>query len=124
MQKCLDLAQKGRANAAPNPMVGCVIVHDGEIIGEGFHEQYGQAHAEVNAVNSVQNKSLLHNASVDLLIVTQRHHLSKNWKSLALEDHQPMHLPYQLFSIVNMLLKAHTKEMSEHTYNCYSMLTN
>ena len=59
MQKCLDLAQKGRANAAPNPMVGCVIVHDGEIIGEGFHEQYGQAHAEVNAVNSVQDKSLL-----------------------------------------------------------------
>ena len=64
MQKCLDLAQKGRANAAPNPMVGCVIVHDGEIIGEGFHEQYGQAHAEVNAVNSVQNKSLLHSSTL------------------------------------------------------------
>lgn len=64
MQKCLDLAQKGRANAAPNPMVGCVIVHDGEIIGEGFHEQYGQAHAEVNAVNSVQDKSLLHSSTL------------------------------------------------------------
>ena len=64
MQKCLDLAQKGRANAAPNPMVGCVIVHDGEIIGEGFHEQYGQAHAEVNAVNSVQDKSLLRSSTL------------------------------------------------------------
>ena len=64
MQKCLDLAQKGRANAAPNPMVGCVIVHDGEIIGEGFHEQYGQAHAEVNAVNNVQDKSLLGSATL------------------------------------------------------------
>ena len=45
-------------------MVGCVIVHDGEIIGEGFHEQYGQAHAEVNAVNSVQDKSLLGSATL------------------------------------------------------------
>lgn len=59
MQKCLDLARKGRANAAPNPMVGCVIVHADEIIGEGYHEQYGEAHAEVNAVNSVEDKSLL-----------------------------------------------------------------
>ncbi|MBF91005.1 MAG: riboflavin biosynthesis protein RibD [Flavobacteriales bacterium] len=64
MQKCLDLAQKGRANAAPNPMVGCVIVYDGEIIGKGFHEQYGQAHAEVNAVNSVKDKSLLHSSTL------------------------------------------------------------
>ncbi len=54
MQRCLDLAIKGLGNVAPNPMVGCVIVHEGKIIGEGFHQQYGQAHAEVNAVNSVQ----------------------------------------------------------------------
>lgn len=64
MQKCLDLAQKGRANAAPNPMVGCVIVHDDEIIGEGYHEQCGEAHAEVNAVNSVQDKSLLRSSTL------------------------------------------------------------
>jgi len=64
MQKCLNLAQKGRANVAPNPMVGCVIVNDGEIIGEGFHEQYGQAHAEVNAIYSVQDKSLLHSSTL------------------------------------------------------------
>lgn len=59
MQQCLDLAIKGFGNVAPNPMVGCVIVCDGKIIGEGYHHQYGQAHAEVNAITSVENKDLL-----------------------------------------------------------------
>jgi diaminohydroxyphosphoribosylaminopyrimidine deaminase/5-amino-6-(5-phosphoribosylamino)uracil reductase len=59
MNRCLVLAKKGRAKAAPNPMVGCVIVHEGEIIGEGYHEQYGGPHAEVNAVASVKDPSLL-----------------------------------------------------------------
>lgn len=53
MQRCLDLAILGAGNVSPNPMVGAVIVHDGKIIGEGYHQQYGQAHAEVNAVNQV-----------------------------------------------------------------------
>jgi diaminohydroxyphosphoribosylaminopyrimidine deaminase / 5-amino-6-(5-phosphoribosylamino)uracil reductase len=51
MQRCLDLAILGAGSVSPNPMVGAVIVHDGHIIGEGYHQQYGQAHAEVNAVN-------------------------------------------------------------------------
>ena len=59
MQKCLDLAVKGKANVAPNPMVGCVVVLEDKIIGQGFHELFGQAHAEVNAIKSVFNKSLL-----------------------------------------------------------------
>lgn len=59
MKRCLDLAVKGLGQVAPNPMVGCVIVYDDEIIGEGYHEQYGQAHAEVNAINSVKDKELL-----------------------------------------------------------------
>ena len=59
MKRCLDLAVKGLGQVAPNPMVGCVVVCDGEIIGEGYHEQYGQAHAEVNAINAVQSKDLL-----------------------------------------------------------------
>lgn len=59
MQRCINLAKKGMGNVAPNPLVGSVIVHNNLIIGEGYHQQYGQAHAEVNAVNSVKDKSLL-----------------------------------------------------------------
>lgn len=56
MQRCLDLAALGMGSVSPNPMVGAVIVHDGQIIGEGYHERYGQPHAEVNAVNAVLSK--------------------------------------------------------------------
>ncbi len=59
MNRCLELARLGMGDVAPNPMVGCVIVHKGKIIGEGFHQRYGEAHAEVNAINSVKNKGLL-----------------------------------------------------------------
>ncbi len=52
MLRCLQLARKGMGNVSPNPMVGCVIVKDGEIIGEGFHEKFGGPHAEVNAIRS------------------------------------------------------------------------
>lgn len=64
MERALQLAALGREWVSPNPMVGCVIVHDGLIIGEGFHQKYGEAHAEVNAVNSVVNKELLYNSTV------------------------------------------------------------
>ena len=50
MQRCLQLAGLGAGQVAPNPMVGAVLVHDGRIIGEGYHRQYGQAHAEVNCI--------------------------------------------------------------------------
>ncbi|MBC7913744.1 MAG: bifunctional diaminohydroxyphosphoribosylaminopyrimidine deaminase/5-amino-6-(5-phosphoribosylamino)uracil reductase RibD [Pyrinomonadaceae bacterium] len=56
MQRCLDLAQLGAGTVSPNPMVGCVIVHENKIIGEGYHEKYGQAHAEVNAINDARLK--------------------------------------------------------------------
>ncbi len=57
MARCLTLALKGAGYVAPNPMVGAVLVHKGLIIGEGYHEQYGQAHAEVNCINSVANSN-------------------------------------------------------------------
>jgi len=53
MKRCLELAELGNGKVSPNPMVGCVIVSGNKIIGEGYHQQYGQAHAEVNAVNAV-----------------------------------------------------------------------
>ncbi len=56
MARCIELAQKGRGSVAPNPMVGAVLVHDGRIIGEGFHQKYGQAHAEVNCINDALQK--------------------------------------------------------------------
>lgn len=53
MQRCLQLALLGADTVAPNPMVGAVLVCDDRIIGEGYHRQFGQAHAEVNCVDSV-----------------------------------------------------------------------
>ena len=64
MQRSLELAEMGMGHVAPNPMVGCVIVHDGKIIGEGYHRKYGEAHAEVNAVNAVKDESLLRDATL------------------------------------------------------------
>lgn len=53
MQRCLELASLGMGSVSPNPMVGCVIVHNQKIIGEGYHKKFGEAHAEVNAINAV-----------------------------------------------------------------------
>lgn len=54
MSRCIDLAQRAYNQAAPNPLVGAVLVYQHRVIGEGYHQQYGQAHAEVNAIKSVQ----------------------------------------------------------------------
>lgn len=56
MHRCIELAKLGNGNVAPNPMVGAVLVHEGRIIGEGYHKKFGQSHAEVNCINSVSNK--------------------------------------------------------------------
>lgn len=64
MQRALQLARLGGIAVAPNPLVGAVIVLNDEIIGEGYHRRFGEAHAEVNAVNSVEDQSLLENATI------------------------------------------------------------
>jgi diaminohydroxyphosphoribosylaminopyrimidine deaminase/5-amino-6-(5-phosphoribosylamino)uracil reductase len=56
MRRCIELASNGLGTVAPNPMAGCVIVQDGKIIGEGFHRKFGEAHAEVNAINDAIKK--------------------------------------------------------------------
>lgn len=59
MLRALELSQLGLGSVAPNPFVGCVIVHENKIIGEGFTSPYGGSHAEVNAINSVEDQTLL-----------------------------------------------------------------
>ena len=54
MNRCLQLAELAAGNVSPNPMVGAVLVYEDKIIGEGYHEKYGEAHAEVNYINSVK----------------------------------------------------------------------
>ncbi|MEM6724855.1 MAG: bifunctional diaminohydroxyphosphoribosylaminopyrimidine deaminase/5-amino-6-(5-phosphoribosylamino)uracil reductase RibD [Bacteroidota bacterium] len=58
MRRCFEIAQRSAGKVSPNPLVGCVIVHQDRIIGEGYHQQYGQAHAEVNAIRSIQSADL------------------------------------------------------------------
>lgn len=64
MQRCLEIAANGLGRVSPNPMVGCVLVHEGKVIGEGFHRNYGGPHAEVNAINSVKDIDLLTKATL------------------------------------------------------------
>ncbi|HLU89388.1 MAG TPA: bifunctional diaminohydroxyphosphoribosylaminopyrimidine deaminase/5-amino-6-(5-phosphoribosylamino)uracil reductase RibD [Cyclobacteriaceae bacterium] len=64
MLRALELAVLGQGAVSPNPMVGCVIVHEDRIIGEGYHEKYGEAHAEPNAIRKVADPSLLAEATL------------------------------------------------------------
>lgn len=64
IKRCIQLAKNGFGTTYPNPMVGSVIVYNNEIIGEGWHRKSGEPHAEVNAINSVKNKSLLSKATI------------------------------------------------------------
>jgi len=64
MKRCLQIALQGLGNVSPNPMVGCVIVHNDIIIGEGYHIKYSEPHAEVNAINSVKDKKLLETSTL------------------------------------------------------------
>lgn len=64
MRRCIELAKNGLCNVSPNPMVGAVIVCDGQIIGEGYHIRCGEAHAEVNAIRAVKDESLLKRSTI------------------------------------------------------------
>lgn len=64
MRRALELASLGLGYVSPNPLVGCVVVHDGRIVGEGWHQKYGGPHAEVNAIREVNDEDLLPDATV------------------------------------------------------------
>ncbi len=75
MKLALEIAERGAGYVSPNPMVGCVIVDkEGKKIGQGFHERYGQAHAEVNAIRSVKHKSSLEGATLYVTLEPCSHH--------------------------------------------------
>ncbi len=74
MLRAMELAQNGLGSVSPNPMVGCVIVHDDKIVGEGWHQKYGEIHAEVNAINSVRDQSLLTESTVYVNLEPCAHH--------------------------------------------------
>ncbi|CAI8914860.1 bifunctional diaminohydroxyphosphoribosylaminopyrimidine deaminase/5-amino-6-(5-phosphoribosylamino)uracil reductase RibD [Chryseobacterium sp. IT-36CA2] len=64
IKRCIELAQKALGHTYPNPLVGSVIVHNGEIIGEGYHHKAGENHAEINAIHSVKNKDLIPESTI------------------------------------------------------------
>ena len=76
MQRCLQLAEKGKGRVAPNPMVGAVLVYENRIIGEGWHQEYGKLHAEVNCINSVAaiDKHLIPKSTLYVSLEPCAHH--------------------------------------------------
>ncbi len=74
MERAIQLAKLGKGRVSPNPLVGCVIVKNGRIVGEGYHQNYGEAHAEVNAVNSVANQKDLVGSVVYVTLEPCSHH--------------------------------------------------
>ena len=74
MLRAIELARLGMGEVSPNPMVGCVIVHNGVIIGEGYHSRFGMAHAEVNAINRVKEKELLRESTLYVTLEPCSHH--------------------------------------------------
>lgn len=88
MQQCLNLALQAFGNTYPNPMVGCVIVHNHTIIGEGFHHKAGEPHAEVLAIESVQNKTLLKESTLYVNLEPCAHYGKTPPCSLAIIQHK------------------------------------
>jgi len=76
MHRCLELARLGSGRVAPNPMVGSVLVHDDRIIGEGYHQLYGKAHAEVNCIASVrpEDEHLIPHSTIYVSLEPCAHH--------------------------------------------------
>lgn len=76
MRRCFELARLGNSYVAPNPMVGAVLVHEGRIIGEGWHQKFGEAHAEVNCLNAVktEDRHLLPHATLYVSLEPCAHH--------------------------------------------------
>lgn len=99
MARCIQIAQNGLGSTYPNPFVGSIIVHSNTIIGEGYTSVYGGPHAEVNAVNSVKNQSLLKDATLYVTLEPCSHYgktppccdmvIAKNFKRVVIGTLDP-----------------------------------
>ncbi|HEV2481792.1 MAG TPA: bifunctional diaminohydroxyphosphoribosylaminopyrimidine deaminase/5-amino-6-(5-phosphoribosylamino)uracil reductase RibD, partial [Puia sp.] len=76
MYRCLELARQGAGHVAPNPMVGSVLVYEDRIIGEGYHQLYGKAHAEVNCIAAVkpEDEHLIPQSTIYVSLEPCAHH--------------------------------------------------
>ena len=76
IKRCFELAERGKGSVSPNPLVGAVLVHNGLVIGEGWHERYGESHAEVNCLSSVANehKHLISESTMYVSLEPCAHH--------------------------------------------------
>lgn len=88
IKRCIEIAKNGLGTTRPNPMVGCVIVHNNTIIGEGFTSPYGGNHAEVNAINSVKDKSILNQSILYVTLEPCSHYGKTPPCSHLIIDHQ------------------------------------
>ncbi len=109
MKRCLQLAQNGRQNAAPNPMVGAVVVHNGRIIGEGYHIRCGEGHAEVNAIASVKDASLLRESTIYVSLEPCAHYGKTPPCAQLIID---KHIPRVVVGCVDPFAKVHGKGIS------------
>ncbi len=89
MSQALLLAKRGKGKVSPNPMVGCVIVYNGKVIGEGCHKEYGGLHAEPNAVNSVADKKLISESTVYVTLEPCAHYGKTPPCAMLLADLKP-----------------------------------
>ncbi len=131
MQRAIELAHLGSGWVAPNPMVGCVIVHQDKIIGEGWHQQFGAAHAEVNALMNVQEKHLLHQSTMYVTLEPCSHYGKTPPCSLAIIEHKIPKVvigstdPHPLVAGKGIaLLKEAGIEVIEHVLEQECMLLN
>ena len=89
IERTFYLAKKGLGNVKQNPLVGCVIVKDNKIIGEGYHKKYGKEHAEINAIKSVTNKKEIEGSSIYVNLEPCSHYGKTPPCTLEIIKHKP-----------------------------------
>ncbi len=111
MQRCIDLALQGAGSVAPNPMVGAVLVYQDRIIGEGYHEKYGEAHAEVNCLKSVSvsDREFINSATLYVSLEPCAHYGKTPPCSQLIIDH---HIPKVVIGCSDPFAKVNGKGIS------------